>query len=363
VKLVARNPDLHVCWSRGRLLVRDLVTGRTVHASAQVVPLLHLFGRARTAEGAAGRLPGYEPRAVLRGIRELVRLGLLLPAETVRGRRSRLAAWKGNLASAYYHAACRDLRFAQGLAAIEEFLRERVAPQRRPPGFKRYGSRPGRPLPESEPPSPDATGLDRVLARRRTVREFSRRPVSLEDLAAVVRGTWGRTGWLTDRVLGRFATKTSPSAGALHPIECYVLAWNVRGLRAGTYHYDVAGDELRRLRSGSPRESAVRAASGQRWVGGAAFLCVMTAVFPRTLWKYGFEGAYRTLWLDAGHLGQTFSLLATARGLGPFTTAAFQDTHLERHLGLDGGREFPVYLCGAGLPATRRRQLPFSEKA
>ncbi len=173
------------------------------------------------------------------------------------------------------------------------------------------------------------------------------------DLAAVVRGTWGRTGWLEAGVYGRLPLKTSPSAGCLHPIECYVLAWNVSGLPAGLYHYDVASDELRRLRSGDLRAAAVKAASGQAWVGRAAFLCVMTAVFERTLWKYQMENAYRVLWLDAGHLAQTFCLLATSRGLGPFTTAAIQDTFLENLIGLDGVKEFPVYLCGAGVPAKK----------
>jgi SagB-type dehydrogenase family enzyme len=77
----------------------------------------------------------------------------------------------------------------------------------------------------------------------------------------------------------------------------------------------------------------------------------MTAVFERTLWKYEIESAYRLLWLDAGHLAQTFCLLATARGLGPFTTAAIQDTFVEKLIVLDGVKELPVYLCGAGVPA------------
>jgi nitroreductase len=57
--------------------------------------------------------------------------------------------------------------------------------------------------------------------------------------------------------------------------------------------------------------------------------------------------------MEAGHLAQTFCLLATARGLGPFTTAAIQDTFLEKLIGLDGIREFPVYLCGAGVPESK----------
>jgi len=79
----------------------------------------------------------------------------------------------------------------------------------------------------------------------------------------------------------------------------------------------------------------------------------MTAVFTRTLWKYAFEAAYRVLWLDAGHLCQTFDLLATSRGLGPFQTAAIQDSFIERLIGLDGVKEFPLYLCGAGMPKRR----------
>src|SRR5438552_3816782 len=154
-------------------------------------------------------------------------------------------------------------------------------------------------------------------------------------------------------LLGRLVAKTSPSAGGLHPIECYVLSWNVRGLPAGLYHYDVAGNEMRRLRSGDFRREAVEAASGQRWVGKAAFLCVMTAVFRRTLWKYRYETAYRVLWMDAGHLCQTFDLLATAYGLGPFQTAAIQDSFIEKLIGLDGIKEFPLYLCGAGVPAKK----------
>ncbi|HEY3124772.1 MAG TPA: SagB family peptide dehydrogenase, partial [Thermoanaerobaculia bacterium] len=265
---------------------------------------------------------------------------------------SRIKAWKENLASVRYHLASRDIRFATSPAAVDRFLQSRLAAERRLPRFKRYRHAKGRRLPLGSAPE-NAAVLEQVLAARRTVREFDRTQVPLVDLAAVVRGTWGRTGWLDAGVFGRLPLKTSPSAGSLHPIECYVLAWNVSGLPAGLYHYDVASDELRRLRSGDPRAAAVKAASGQTWVGRAAFLCAMTAVFERTLWKYQMESAYRVLWLDAGHLAQTFCLLATSRGLGPFTTAAIQDTFLEKLIGLDGVKEFPVYLCGAGVPAKK----------
>lgn len=347
---LVRNPDLLVCWSAGGLLVEDLGSGKSVSASGESLLLLDVFGSPRNPAAAADSLPEYEERSVLRSIQALRRLGLLIPEREARLRRSRIAAWKENLASARYHLASRDLPFTTSHAAIDRFLQTRAAEERQPRRFKRYSTVARRRLPASPTPEKPAA-LERVLAARRTVREFSRRSVSLEDLAAIVRLTWGRTGWLDGGPMGRLATKTSPSAGALHPIECYVLAWKVRGLEPGLYHYDVASDELARLRSGDLRAAAVKAASGQRWVGRAAFLCVMTAVFERTLWKYQLENAYRILWLDAGHLAQTFCLVATSRGLGPFTTAAIQDSYIEKLIGLDSTREFPVYLCGAGVPA------------
>jgi SagB-type dehydrogenase family enzyme len=238
-------------------------------------------------------------------------------------------------------------------------VRANILSARKPPRFKRYAKAPRRRLPLGPPgwapPHGDADtlALGRILNRRRTVRDFARAPIPLEDLAFLLRTTFGVTRMVDTDLLGRMALKTSPSAGALHPVEAYVLAWNVRGLAPGVYHSAVRGDELRSLRRGSFRKAAVEAASGQDWIGGAAFLCVMTAVFPRVLWKYQLEDSYRTLFLDAGHLGQTFCLVATSLGLGPFTTAAIQDTKIEKLLRIDGIDEFPVYLCGAGIPSKR----------
>jgi SagB-type dehydrogenase family enzyme len=349
---LVRNPDLLISWSEGELLVEDLRSGKGFAASPETILLLDSFQSPRNPATVAESLPDYDRGSVLRSIEKFRRLGLLISEGESRRRLSRIKAWKENLASVRYHLASRDIRFATSPAAVDHFLQSRVAIERPPPRFKRYRRAKGRRLPHGRA-SESAGVLERLLMARRTVREFDRGPVSLGDLAAVVRGTWGRTGWLDAGAFGRLPLKTSPSAGSLHPIECYVLAWNVSGLPAGLYHYDVASDELRRLRSGDLRAAAVKAASGQAWVRRAAFLCVMTAVFERTLWKYATEGAYRVLWLDAGHLAQTFCLLATSRGLGPFTTAAIQDTFLEKLIGLDGVKEFPVYLCGAGIPAKK----------
>jgi len=78
----------------------------------------------------------------------------------------------------------------------------------------------------------------------------------------------------------------------------------------------------------------------------------MTAVFARTMWKYPKSRAYRVVLLDAGHLCQTFCLVATWLGLAPFCTAALQDTLIEKDLGIDGIRESVLYVAGVGLVPT-----------
>jgi SagB-type dehydrogenase family enzyme len=276
----------------------------------------------------------------------------------MRGRPGRRrAAFGGNIASALYAAVTRDIPFLEDPAEIESYIRTEVLPDARPARFKRYRGAASFPLSRAVPED-DGAALGRILVARRTSREFSGAPVSFDDLSIVVRATWGQIGWIVTELLGRLVVKTSPSAGATQPMECYILAWNVRGLAKGLWHYDVRADELRLLRRGDFRRRAVRIASGQRWVGEAAFLCVMTAVFRRTLWKYRYENALRSVWLEAGHVAQTFALAATGCGLGSFQTAAIQDSYAERLLGLDGTREFPVYLLGAGVPRSSPGRAP-----
>lgn len=347
--MLLRNPNLLVSWKGKRLTVKNLDSGKRVSGGPDLVKLLDRFSEPLEEKEAAGGLEEYEGRSVAAAVRRLRGLGFLLPEAQAARRLSHIDAWKQNLASVQYHVAARDVRYVTRPAAMDAFLRARLSAERQPPRLKRYPRVAPRRLSRSPLPA-DAATLRGVLQARRTVREFSRSPVPFQAFSEILRGTWGISGYLHAGALGRLLAKTSPSAGARHPIECYVLAWNVVDLRPGLYHYDIGSDELRRLKSGDLRQTAVKAASGQRYVAGAAFFCIMTAVFARTLWKYELENAYRVVWLDAGHLVQTFCLLATSLGLGPFQTAAIQDSYVEKLLGIDGVKEFPVYLCGAGVP-------------
>jgi nitroreductase len=52
--------------------------------------------------------------------------------------------------------------------------------------------------------------------------------------------------------------------------------------------------------------------------------------------------------VEAGHLSQTFQLVATALGLNTWLTGAFGDTQVETLLNLEGCSEQPLFFVGCG---------------
>jgi SagB-type dehydrogenase family enzyme len=188
----------------------------------------------------------------------------------------------------------------------------------------------------------------RTLRSRRTWRQFSDRPVSMDDLAALLELTFGvqKREWVEGQ--GRLVRKTSPSGGARHSIEAYVLALNVKGLERGSYHYDADTHELVYLKRSARPAALTYALADQDYFTRAGALIVMAAMFERAMWRYPFNRAYRSILAEAGHLGQTFCLVATALSLAPFCTMAFRDRELEAMIGVDGVNESAMYVVGVG---------------
>lgn len=213
----------------------------------------------------------------------------------------------------------------------------------KPALYKEY---PGRPRIELPRPAPaEGMSLDEALRTRASVRDYSPEPLSLPDLAYLL---WATTG--VQRTERGHEFRTAPSAGALYPIETYVVANNVRDLGPGLYHYAVKDHRLEELKPGDLRLPTAGAALGQRICYDAAAVFVWTAVFERSKWKYK-QRAYRYIYMDAGHIGENFYLAATALKLGACTVGALFDDDLNALLGVDGIEESGIYMAAVGHPA------------
>jgi len=112
-----RHPDLVLSWTSAGARIRNISTGVALEGEG-LVEVLNLFDRPLSPSAAVKRASGREPKSTLATIRMLRRHGFLVPETRLRDRRSRADLWKGNLAAAQYHAACRGVRYLEKPAEI-----------------------------------------------------------------------------------------------------------------------------------------------------------------------------------------------------------------------------------------------------
>lgn len=188
-------------------------------------------------------------------------------------------------------------------------------------------------------PAPSKEGkmsLEQALAGRRSIRSFKAEALSREQIAQLC---WAAQG-VSDPKTG---FRTCPSAGALYPLELYVVTAD------GVEHYVPKGHAMTKLVQGDLRGKLQAAALGQSCVGKAGATFVITAVVSRTQRKYG-QRAERYVLMEVGHAAQNILLQATALGLGAVPVGAFKDGEVAKVLSLPADH-VPLYLVPVGVPA------------
>ncbi len=176
-------------------------------------------------------------------------------------------------------------------------------------------------------PTPDDSALFRLLAARRSCRAFAPRPMPLVSLSTLLKGAYGITRTERFPGVGLVQLRGVPSAGALFPLEIYVLAQHVDSLGPGLFHYNVLNHTLESLRGPAQAAELASALADQIYFDSAGAVFFITAVFSRTQTKYGPRG-YRHLLLEAGHVGQSLCLLAAEAGLASLCIGGFPDSRL-----------------------------------
>ncbi|MFQ5957286.1 MAG: SagB/ThcOx family dehydrogenase [Candidatus Brocadiales bacterium] len=141
--------------------------------------------------------------------------------------------------------------------------------------------------------------------------------------------------------------RAAPSAGALYPLELYVVVNNVRGLERGLYHYNILEHSLELLKIGDFRRKIINCALHQEMTGKANVTFVLTGIFDRITWKYDERG-YRYAYIEAGHISQNIYLQSISLGLGSVAVGAFYDESLNNFLGVDGKAEAAIYMHAVG---------------
>jgi SagB-type dehydrogenase family enzyme len=193
-------------------------------------------------------------------------------------------------------------------------------------------------------PSLPSLPLRDAIEQRRTASSFGGGPIGLGGLASILHAAYG----VTDRAsaVGPRRFRTVPSGGALYPLELYVYSRAVAGLARGLYQYAATAGALRRI-ADAPSDTFARAFVQPDLIAAAAAVVLVTAVFQRSIFKYGERG-YRFVLIEAGHVAQNVDLAATALHFGVANIAGFFDREVEALLELDGVDQSVVYAIALG---------------
>jgi SagB-type dehydrogenase family enzyme len=343
-------------WKDQELILHEPLSGERLVVGTFAVQLLHFLKTPRSMDEVQSEFSKAPAPSLRRAISDLLSYRLIAH-ELSPGSRPphQLDAW-GALApeASFYHFATRNPKIPHGkqLQELEDASDEAPALQTVQITRKRMA------LNHRVSSAPEGT-LPAVLLARRSWRVFGKAAVSNAALAQLLHLTFGVQSWARSPGGTPAKLKTSPSAGARHPIDCYVAAVNVEGIAPGLYRYADEVHALETVRRGLTRARLERYLGRQWWFRDAAAAIFFVGRVRQITSRYAHPRAYRLLLLDAGHLCQTFCLTATWLGLAPFCTAALADSMIERDLGLDGINDVVLYAAGVGTrPAGGYRQWP-----
>lgn len=199
-------------------------------------------------------------------------------------------------------------------------------------------------VPLPPPRKTSELSVEGAIARRRSVRSYAHKPLSLTDVSQLL---WAAQG-ITDPDTGK---RAAPSAGMTYPLEVYLVVGSpgVEGLSKGVYHYIPERNSIKKLIKGNLQPQLADAALGQSWIEEAPIDIVLTGVYKRTTGKYGGRGI-RYVHLEAGTAAQNLYLQAEALGLGMVAVGAFSDQKVGNLLTLSQ-KHTPLFIIPVGYPS------------
>jgi len=190
-----------------------------------------------------------------------------------------------------------------------------------------------------EPRYNSETSIEKALLERRSTREYKDEPLTLGEVSQLL---WAAQG-ITE---AHWGFRTAPSAGALYPLEVYVVAGKVEGIPKGVYKYRPHGHELVKVKAGDVRNELASTALWQNSVKDGAISIVFSAIYKRTTVKYDERGI-RYVHMEAGHAAQNVYLQAVSLGLGTVVIGAFEDNEVKKVIKMKK-EETPLYIMPVG---------------
>ncbi len=191
----------------------------------------------------------------------------------------------------------------------------------------------------SNAPNNKIMSLEKIIMQRRSIREYKNISLTSQEILKLLFAAQGITNKLR-------RLRAAPSAGALYPLEIYVVVGNVSDLSAGIYKYKVEKHELEKILDGDKRSEVYKAALSQSCVKNASAVIVICAIYEKTTKKYGERGK-QYVHMEVGTVAENIYLQATALNLGTVFVGAFDDDDVAKTLNISKN-EIPLCIMPVG---------------
>ncbi|MGM0607835.1 MAG: SagB/ThcOx family dehydrogenase [Candidatus Muiribacteriota bacterium] len=192
------------------------------------------------------------------------------------------------------------------------------------------------------PPATDGNiSLEKAINNRRSIREYSDKGLTLENISQLAWASQGITG-------EQMPFRAAPSAGALYPLEIYFSITQTDGVKDGIYKYQVEQHSLKLVNEGDYREKLSEYGFGQKALKDAPVTIIITGVYERTTRRYGSR-AEMYVHMEAGHVGQNIYLQCEALSLATVAIGSFDEDKLKNIIGEIKNNETPLYMFPVGI--------------
>lgn len=174
--------------------------------------------------------------------------------------------------------------------------------------------------------------VEEAIYHRRSVRKYKKQDLKLTEISQLL--------WAAQGIIGKEKFRTAPSAGALYPMEIYLVS------AEGVFRYKPDEHALLKIKEIDIRRQLADAAWGQEFISDAAITIIISAIYRRVTSRYGTRGVMYTD-MEAGHIAQNIHLQAVAIGLGSVPVGAFDEEKVRQLIGVSTS-ERPIYLIPVG---------------
>ncbi len=199
-------------------------------------------------------------------------------------------------------------------------------------------------LPQVKLPEPKLSNfpLKKAISKRESNRNFSGKPIKLQELSNLLFYSAGIT-----KGKGDMSRRAYPSGGARYPSEIYLLVYNVEKLKPGLYHYNVKNHNLELLLDDKEDIGIAQNAFYGHFIPKSSVIFIISMAPWRSQMKYG-NFALKVGLIEAGHLTENIYLVSQAVKLKCCALGGFQEKPIHQLLDIDGVTEIAFYAIAVG---------------